>query len=316
MPADPYAKYRPGPPPQKTGDRWLTSSERALLEKHAPDSDELAADNRRRELFQELTEQYQQHCMACASRFKADMLAKNGLAEHPRADAIYELADSIAMGGMDDLEQTDMELGCLAEAFGTWEQMCRWVDDAHKAHAQLDVTNRGFGIIKFVDRYGETYSLQESSLATERAIWLGPVGRVNVLTPGKGWKNVDLNEALNVPKRGSVLVHSRMHLTQPMAEELIGLLQHFVEHGGLPETLKNTKEEGQEKYVWEFWLQSSGKDHGHQVRSRNRAAAIKLFCSLWGWSDEAEGDRIFPHILKCTCEDRYQVCEMIVEATE
>jgi hypothetical protein len=34
-------------------------------------------------------------------------------------------------------------------------------------------TSRGFGLIKFSDRYGQHCSLQESSLATEGAIWLG-----------------------------------------------------------------------------------------------------------------------------------------------
>lgn len=34
-------------------------------------------------------------------------------------------------------------------------------------------TQRGFSIIRFLDRYGQECSLQESSLATEPAVWLG-----------------------------------------------------------------------------------------------------------------------------------------------
>ena len=69
------------------------------------------------------------------------------------------------------------------------------------------VTNRGFRRVDFTDRYGAACSLQESSLATEAAIWLG----------------------VNDP------MASRMHLTQEQVAELLPLLQHFAETGYLPE---------------------------------------------------------------------------------
>ena len=67
---------------------------------------------------------------------------------------------------------------------------------------ELRKTERGFARCDFVDRYGFQCSIQESSLATEYAIWLG-------------------------------VTENRMHLTQEMAEALIPLLQKFVETGEL-----------------------------------------------------------------------------------
>lgn len=88
-------------------------------------------------------------------------------------------------------------------------------------------TNRGFRRFDFKDRYGEECSLQESSLAEEDAIWLG----VNETKPkvcvyGEGWKDVPLPEG--------AMICSRMHLTVEQVEELIPLLQHFVNTGCLP----------------------------------------------------------------------------------
>jgi hypothetical protein len=71
-------------------------------------------------------------------------------------------------------------------------------------------TARGFGIVEFTDRYGSLCSLQESSLATEAAIWLG------------------------VDKDFDSGVGTRMHLTQDMVKELLPLLKHFAKHGRLP----------------------------------------------------------------------------------
>lgn len=65
-------------------------------------------------------------------------------------------------------------------------------------------SNRGFTVGDFIDLYNNSCSIQESSLATQPALWLG----------------VD---------------DLRMHLTQGMAENLIPLLQHFVDTGNLPD---------------------------------------------------------------------------------
>jgi hypothetical protein len=65
-------------------------------------------------------------------------------------------------------------------------------------------TGRGFVIYEFKDRCDENCSLQKSSLATEDAIWLG----------------IDLQDA-----------SKRMHLTVEQVQELIPVLQKFVETG-------------------------------------------------------------------------------------
>lgn len=64
--------------------------------------------------------------------------------------------------------------------------------------------DRGFLRGDFLDEYGEKCSIQKSSLATKECIWLGA------------------NE-------------NRMHLSRTHVEQLLPLLQHFVETGALPD---------------------------------------------------------------------------------
>lgn len=65
------------------------------------------------------------------------------------------------------------------------------------------LTERGFVLYEFDDRYGAPSSLQESSLATEAAVWIG-------------------------------VTENRAHLTQDMVRALLPALTHFVETGRLP----------------------------------------------------------------------------------
>ena len=65
---------------------------------------------------------------------------------------------------------------------------------------KVEKTERGFSIVEFIDLYGKQCSLQESSLATDDAIWLGRNGQ-------------------------------RMHLTRHMVKELIPKMKLFVETG-------------------------------------------------------------------------------------
>jgi hypothetical protein len=65
-------------------------------------------------------------------------------------------------------------------------------------------THRGFRRIEFRDIYDKSCSLQESSLATDYAVWFG----------------VDEN---------------RMHLNQDLARELLPLLETFANTGQLPD---------------------------------------------------------------------------------
>ena len=90
---------------------------------------------------------------------------------------------------------------------------------------KTEKTNRGFEIIKFRDYNDEHCSLQQSSLATEEAIWLGvdkPVPQI--LTSGE-WKKVPL-------PIGTIL-NGRMHLTREQVEKLLPHLKRFVKNGTL-----------------------------------------------------------------------------------
>ena len=98
---------------------------------------------------------------------------------------------------------------------------------------KIGKTSRGFKHADFQDRYGEKCSIQESSLATEAALWLGiDDPEIKVMEPGKGWTDKSLEKLF--PGR-TTLISGRMHLTVPMVRELLPLLQHFVEHGELPD---------------------------------------------------------------------------------
>ena len=89
-------------------------------------------------------------------------------------------------------------------------------------------TSRGFLAAEFTDRYGEKCSIQESSLATEAAIWFGidrPIPKRFV--PGTGWEEISLPD--------DTLLSGRMHLTQDQVAQLLPALQYFLETGRLPE---------------------------------------------------------------------------------
>lgn len=87
--------------------------------------------------------------------------------------------------------------------------------------------DRGFVIAEFTDRSDVACNMQESSLATEAAIWFGcrdPDPKHMV--PGQGWLPVQLP--------ANTLCNSRMHLTQDMVRQLLPALQYFADHGSLP----------------------------------------------------------------------------------
>lgn len=74
------------------------------------------------------------------------------------------------------------------------------------------VTSRGFKRADFYDLYGSHCSIQESSLATEDAIWLGV---------HEGSPQYENQES------------SRMHLTQDQVKALLPSLKKFVKTGRL-----------------------------------------------------------------------------------
>lgn len=86
-------------------------------------------------------------------------------------------------------------------------------------------TQRGFQRISFEDLVGSSCSLQESSLGTEAAIWLGvdEGGHFELKGPGQ------LPTNIGTPPTGG-----RMHLRRGQVAMLLPLLQHFVDFGELP----------------------------------------------------------------------------------
>ena len=84
------------------------------------------------------------------------------------------------------------------------------------------LTPRGFVRGDFTDLYGWKCSIQESSLATQDALWLG----CDETPDGEKLGPID--------KISGQHIGSRMHLDVALAKELIGLLQYFVDHGNLP----------------------------------------------------------------------------------
>jgi hypothetical protein len=116
--------------------------------------------------------------------------------------------------------------------------LAHWVKNASRANEVLGPvtqTGRGFNILRFADRYNVACSLQESSLATEAAIWLGvedPDPKIMIrdafalgLTPntGNGW--------MPYPMPAQVLCNTRMHLNRRQVHALIGHLKTWLETG-------------------------------------------------------------------------------------
>jgi len=101
-------------------------------------------------------------------------------------------------------------------------------EDGAPLRIEMKRNQRGFVLGEFVDRYGVPCSIQESSLATEAAIWLGSDDAVPLqCVYGKGWQPVP-----NMPDE--YIVHTRMHLTVEQVKALLPLLHYFVDTGQLP----------------------------------------------------------------------------------
>lgn len=108
-------------------------------------------------------------------------------------------------------------------------------------------TGRGFPFIAFSDFYNAKCSIQLSSLAEDRAIWVGiddadpkimardafKLGLHNLLNDGPE----RLNGWVNYPLRPEIQLTTRMHLTYEQVEALLPILQYFVDHGDLPKSM-------------------------------------------------------------------------------
>jgi hypothetical protein len=89
---------------------------------------------------------------------------------------------------------------------------------------KITKTRRGFERIDFKDRNGVECSLQQSSLATENAVWLGcNDSDPRVLVPGRGWQPV--------PVPADYIANTRMHLTAKQAKALVEHLQSWLRTG-------------------------------------------------------------------------------------
>lgn len=96
-------------------------------------------------------------------------------------------------------------------------------------------TSRGFAIGEFVDLYGVKCSIQKSSLATDDAIWLGvddPDPKV-LASQAKslGLLTTETTGWTPYPIPNEVLITTRMHLNRKQVEELLPILQKFVDTG-------------------------------------------------------------------------------------
>ncbi len=89
----------------------------------------------------------------------------------------------------------------------------------------LGATNRGFTHGEFEDDYGSKCSIQMSSIATRRCIWLGLDDANPLIMSPNGWTEY------SIPP--DVLLHTRMHLTREDVKKILPLLIKFSETGEL-----------------------------------------------------------------------------------
>jgi hypothetical protein len=91
---------------------------------------------------------------------------------------------------------------------------------------QKTKTDRGFVVIRFVDRYGVECSLQKSSLAGENAIWFGcDNANPRILIPGASWQPISMPDGY--------LADTRMHLNRKQVLSLLPRLIKFVIMGDI-----------------------------------------------------------------------------------
>lgn len=92
-------------------------------------------------------------------------------------------------------------------------------------------TERGFELVEFKDSKGVECSIQQSSIATEEAIWFGcddADPQIFVPFSDPAWRK------LEKPAHAQDWVfNTRMHLTREQVAELLPILQKFVDTGNL-----------------------------------------------------------------------------------
>ena len=84
-------------------------------------------------------------------------------------------------------------------------------------------TVRGFALNTLTDNYGNEFSVQKSSAASDDFVWVGVDDpRVQV---GPPWQPFEMP--------ANALIHSRAHLTREQAREVATALMRFAETGEL-----------------------------------------------------------------------------------
>lgn len=102
------------------------------------------------------------------------------------------------------------------------------MEKEEKVNIEFKPTERGFERGEFTDLYGHQCSIQDSSLATQAAIWLGINDAApQRCIPGQGWTDVEFPE--------DTLFHTRMHLSVEHAKTLVKTLQRFIDTGSIEE---------------------------------------------------------------------------------
>jgi len=98
-------------------------------------------------------------------------------------------------------------------------------------------TERGFPLGKFNDLYDQKCSIQQSSLATENALWLGLDNAEPMIMASKADENgVETKKTtgwVDYPLPKDVLLSTRMHLSVSDVEKLVEELQHWLKTGEL-----------------------------------------------------------------------------------
>lgn len=101
-------------------------------------------------------------------------------------------------------------------------------------------TNRGFELVTFKDRYDVPCSIQQSSLETEKALWIGCDDADPTVLASKanalGEPTERTVEWVAYPIPEEVLLNTRMHLTDDQVRELVSVLNMWLETGSLHKT--------------------------------------------------------------------------------
>ena len=102
---------------------------------------------------------------------------------------------------------------------------------------KMTKTERGFPLGKFEDLYSQKCSIQQSSLATENALWLGLDDAEPRVMASKAAENgVETKKTtgwVDYPIPKDVLLSTRMHLSVSDVEKLVEELQHWLKTGEL-----------------------------------------------------------------------------------